>query len=374
MDLRTSGAVNLLVVDNLLVVNDCDSKISMLFDIKSGDTDYPIAGALPIAPYLADPSVELYNENWIFVRPNYIIDPEAGYVWEVTADLTKLSLNFSDRIELVEFLVRRSVKGSKIILSQIKAIIEEGGPLSTLSKIFDAINAQACPNLLSESIKSDIEGFEENEVIESQPSEEQPITRNISGFLVIPQVHLYKEVFYPVEDEKEVNFKFFIAVLTEYIRTLNYYQIPVEYFIYKLLISVLVHNNRFYQLHQFLQYHIIGDSVPIACQLLSLEKVYPPVYQLALDMLKRLSNKNKRVEDQIIEVLLSSHEYIAGIRFIRRHSDARYSVQRFLSGSLENSDAIQFYTVYNFFLKRNEITNEEASFSLAFHEMFPDGL
>jgi hypothetical protein len=94
-----------------------------------------------------------------------------------------------------------------------------------------------------------------------------------------------------------------VATLTEYIRSLNSHLIHVKHFLYELMISLLVRNKRFYQLHQFLQYHVVSDSVPVAFQLLSLEGVYAPSYQLALDMLKRLYSPG-----QIVEVLLSRNQ------------------------------------------------------------------
>ena len=87
-------------------------------------------------------------------------------------------------------------------------------------------------------------------------------------------------------------------------RSLSYYQIDISYLIYELLINSLVYNNRFYQLHQFIQFHVITDSAPIACQLLALEKLYPPAGQLALDMFKRLGYLNSN----IIDVLLSRYQ------------------------------------------------------------------
>ena len=65
-----------------------------------------------------------------------------------------------------------------------------------------------------------------------------------------------------------------------------YFVFPIQHFLYELVINTLVHHNCFYQLHQFLQYHVLSDSKPIACLLLSLESCYPPAHQLALDMLK----------------------------------------------------------------------------------------
>jgi hypothetical protein len=73
----------------------------------------------------------------------------------------------------------------------------------------------------------------------------------------------------------------------------------VYHYIYELVINLLVSNGRCYQLHQLLQYHVVRDSDHVACLLLSLVPVYPPAYQLAIDMLKRLGT----LED-IVEVLL----------------------------------------------------------------------
>jgi len=49
-----------------------------------------------------------------------------------------------------------------------------------------------------------------------------------------------------------------------------------------------------------MQYHVIADSLHVACQLLSLGSQYTPALQLAFDMFKRL---NEPI--QIIEVLLT---------------------------------------------------------------------
>jgi len=97
-----------------------------------------------------------------------------------------------------------------------------------------------------------------------------------------------------------VDYQYFVAFAIEYIRSLNFHHIPVQHFMYELVINALVRNRRFYQLHQFLQYHVVSDSIPVACQLLSLEQTYPPAQQLALDMLKRLNSSAR-----IVEVLLS---------------------------------------------------------------------
>lgn len=94
-----------------------------------------------------------------------------------------------------------------------------------------------------------------------------------------------------------------MAVFTEYIRALSYAKLQVDSALHTLLIDLLARNGRYYQLHQFLQYHVLPDSLPSACRLLALEKDYPAAYQLAIDMFKRLKE-----DEQIQEVLLSKEE------------------------------------------------------------------
>jgi len=153
-----------------------------------------------------------------------------------------------------------------------------------------------------------------------------------------------------LEEEKKVDFKFVVAVLIDYIRSLSFVQIPVQHYIYELVIELLVRNKRFYQLHQFLQYHVIGDSVAVACQLLSLEHQYPPAYQLALDMLKRQSSP-----EQIVEVFLLRNQLLAALRFLRSHKDLKVSSVRFLEAAVNTKDNTLFYTVYKFFEQRKEL-------------------
>eukprot|EP00002_Diphylleia_rotans_P035871 TRINITY_DN7867_c0_g1_i6.p1 TRINITY_DN7867_c0_g1~~TRINITY_DN7867_c0_g1_i6.p1 ORF type:complete len:121 (-),score=4.84 TRINITY_DN7867_c0_g1_i6:79-441(-) len=77
-----------------------------------------------------------------------------------------------------------------------------------------------------------------------------------------------------------VEFKPLMAVCVEYIRSLMGHGLKVQHHVYQFLIELLVQNKAFYQLYQFLQYHVITDSLPVACQLLSLESKYRPAAQV----------------------------------------------------------------------------------------------
>ncbi|KAL5016981.1 hypothetical protein ScPMuIL_006570 [Solemya velum] len=124
----------------------------------------------------------------------------------------------------------------------------------------------------------------------------------------------------------------------------------MQHYLYELIINILVHNNCFYQLHQFLQYHVLTDSKPLACLMLSLESVYTPAHQLALDMLKRLSTAN----EEIIEVLLSKLQLLPALRFIRSVGIVdTVSARKFLEAAMATDDSMLFYTVFKFFEQRN---------------------
>ena len=95
-------------------------------------------------------------------------------------------------------------------------------------------------------------------------------------------------------------------------------QIPAQHFLHELLINLLVRSGQYYQLHQLLQYHIISDSKPLACLLLSLEAAYPAAFQLSMDMLSRL----KTSQEEIVEILLSKKKshfcpYVCKIKWFR---------------------------------------------------------
>lgn len=101
--------------------------------------------------------------------------------------------------------------------------------------------------------------------------------------------------------------KFFCVI---HFRSLAEHSIPVQHYLHELVITTLVQRKAYYQLHQLLQYHVVADSKPLACLLLSLENLYPAAHQLALDMLKRLGNAH----EEIIEVLLSKGYILPALR------------------------------------------------------------
>jgi len=379
--LNMNGRFAINVVDNLIIVHHQASKTSMIFDIKwnldsgqseGGDQLHPLTVHHPVVrPLSISPlkftgrdegavkttddvsgsdgataaklrNLELYTPSWIVFQPNIIIDAKLGALWEVQIDLEPIVKLIPDKTQLIDFLLRRA--GSKpIILSVIKSTLHPSGhgDLGTISRIFDQLN-KVCAARTS-----------------SDRNMELPSLGR--GVIVVDQKDLYANVFSPLED-KPIKYQFMVSVLIEYIRSLNQYGIPVEHFLHELVINLLVRHNRHYQLHQFLQYHVVNDSKHVACLLLSLEGTYPPAFQLALDMLKRLSTAN----EDIFDVLVSKNLLLPALRFLcslgTEAVDA-VSPRRFLEAAVSANDPSLFYTVFKFFEQRNITLRKRPEFA-----------
>lgn len=357
MRLELSGRFAINVVNNLIVVHHQASRTSVIFDINlDGESDgfvryhHPVVSPLPIRPFrLMLPSLgiqggqtkmeyncELYSANWVVFQPNVIIDAKLGCSWYVELKLEPIVTMIPDKHVLAKFLLARD-DSKRVILNVCRSMLssESQATLSTISKVLDMLN----------KVYQDYLNSEIHVLAGDPPSKPDPAMK-----VVIDQSDMYTHVFSVFEDNKSIKYKFMVAVLIEYIRSLSENNITVQHYLYELIINILVHNNCFYQLHQFLQYHVLQDSKPLACLMLSLESVYPPAHQLALDMLKRLSTAN----EEIIEVLLSKQQLLPALRFIRSVNivDA-VSSRKLLEAAMNTDDAMLFYTVFKFFEQRN---------------------
>ncbi|KAI5624126.1 hypothetical protein C0J50_16239 [Silurus asotus] len=362
LKLNTSGKFALNVVDNLVVVHHQSSRTSMIFDIKLKEQDgavnvhQPVLPAQSIHPYKisvtgpvsarghAAVPCELYSSTWSVFQPDIIISASEGYLWYLHVKLYPTVNLLQDKGKLMDFLLHRS-DCKMVILSVCSQILSGGekGNLPVVATVFDKLNQVYKEYLEAEQAYT--------QAMESGPSRlSNSYKRPVRTQAVIDQSDMYTHVFSSFSEKKEVSHKFIIAILMEYIRSLNQFQITVQHYFYELVIKTLVQHNLFYMLHQFLQYHVLSDSKPLACLLLSLESTYPPAHQLSLDMLKRLSTAN----DEIVEVLLSKQQVLGALRFVRSvggHDNV--SARKFLDAARQTNDTMLFFTIFRFFEQRN---------------------
>lgn len=355
------GRCTLSVVDNLVVVHHQASKTSMVYDISFGGVQHgstwkhnAVLAPLPIEQcflYVKKPSdgsspkvvlepqsnpdvstvtPELYSLKWIFFQPNIVIDAHYGVIWKLKLDLSALSSMITDKCNLTQLLLMRS-GGKSVILDVCRECLEPGrqANLAIIGAIFDQLN---------QSFKTSVS----NQALDT--------ASKIRFRNMVTQKDVYSQVLAPYSDKPDMGNQFIIAVTVEYIRSLNKFQIAVEHFLFELVMNLLIESKSFYQLHQFLQYHVISDSKALATLLLSKELVYHPATQLAMDMFKRLGT----ADSEIIDILLSSGKIMSALRFVKVSDKIdTVSARQFLEAAANEDDKMLFYTVYKFFEERN---------------------
>lgn len=344
----------------------------MIYDIKLDSSDKElnyIIDPLPIAAY-KDNNYKVIGKytDCQFIFPETLVNKGNGQIHKIQILLDNISQNISNTSSLMNFLLRRK-DGKSVIFNYLKQWTKNRSNFNDISKAFFLINnvlssfEKSCsksrniPDRSIEVAKEKIIQFwssEDNEKDTYSLLNSVNKDKNIyyKGHIVISQDEMYTELFVPMEEELK-DHKYKVAIVSEYIKHLNFSQIKVHSFIYELIIDILVRNNRFYQLHQLLQYYVINDSQHVACQLLYIEQKYPPALQLALDMLKRLNEPS-----QIIEVLFTKGMVLTALKYLNSLPDKsllRPLAPRFLEEAKKMNDLTLFHITYNYFKSMNFI-------------------
>ena len=398
------GRFTLNIIDDLIIVHHRLTYSSMVFDIKlQGEHDGYVTMNLPIikrasikpteTPLAHSSSSqndmdslksssndnlselsssyvrpnEMYSMNWIMFLPNVIIDAKIGCFWFLELNLKPGDLrpfeDFGDNfILLIEFLLNRK-NTKEHILQVCRNAIKAKSSLKIIEILFEKINNFYRANTPLVNAEASVAASMSNTVhsstfYTSSAQSSSPSTVAGSKFSrdslpIVEQYEVYQKILYPLlEDEKwwNANSKYTIAIIVEYFRSLNALNIQIEYVLFTLLVNALIKANRLYQLHQFLQYHVLTDSKELACYLISIAQNYSAANQLALDMLSRLN----ATEESIIDILLSKQLVLSAIRYSHQMNlGDSLMPAKFFETALELNDPFIFYEVFKYFENRN---------------------
>lgn len=242
LQLNMIGRFAVNVVDNLVIVHHQASKTSMLFDIRlGGDFDGQITYFQPaLAPLPLEQAVfeaeekdstgavkkkrvlcEMYSQNWIVFQPNIIIDAKLGCLWEVMIKLEPLVAMIGDKGLLIDFLLLRK-ESKMVILTVFKQALTPGrqSSLPVIARMFDKVNL---------AYRSYALEAEQNAQQSGDASKGQSPQKQVSRCqTVVSQEDMYSHVLSTFVESKKVKYKFMVAVLVEYIRSLNQFEIEVE--------------------------------------------------------------------------------------------------------------------------------------------------
>ena len=295
LKLSSHGKCALNVVDNLILIHHQQTKTTHVYDIEENSKAQsdgfqtihePLLSDLSIQPVnvnwqllsssisTSPTTIEMYSQSWIVFLPNVIIDVKMGCLWFLLINLDYLLDAISDRLLLINILLRRA-NGKAAILTLLRTILTSGvspshmptsnQPDTSSSKVLDLwtemidrinrVYIENSPNrpLLNQTdIHSVLQLFSTN--TPARIGSTSTIQRTLSAASSDT-----------ISDETEhmQSLKFAISIIVELIRSLNDFNIPVDYVIYELLVHLLVKNNQFFQLQQLIQYQVLTDSIKL---------------------------------------------------------------------------------------------------------------
>ncbi|CAB4057049.1 unnamed protein product [Lepeophtheirus salmonis] len=361
------GPFSTNVVDNVLVIHHQPTGTSLLFDPSMpGESDGTLIHMDPITNtpvcIKSGDNCDMdgqYPLQWAAFQPDLIVDGKEGKFWRLKLRIKPFIIdNIPDLRKKIEFLLRR--EGSKRTLLDIlfEKCTEVPLDLTNIGHAFDLINLEYVRHL-SYKNQTSTSGSSSYGGKSLMPSS----TLGNCVKVIIDQSDLFTNVFsLLVGDETDSSVDMTLKqksfVLMEYFRSLKEHEIPVQYFLDELLINLMVQMGSWFQLHQCLQYQIFTDSKPLSCLLLSLESVYPPAGQLALDMLNRLGTANP----EIVEILLSKNIVLSALKFAETDG-GNIQPRRFLESAMSSKHNSLFYSTYKYFERRNLLLRGSKQFA-----------
>jgi hypothetical protein len=359
-------------------------------------------------PTSPEPSeVELYSSSWRYIHPNLIIDRKGGYLFELHITLNDMPISIRSKTDLIKFLFRR-LNSKFVLLRVLKSFIDErresltsialllsiinryylnilirrekekkrkqnlqlqnvpkkrislglirtspttigtpiGAPIGAISPPSNETELVQTQQLQQQQQQEDLASVSSSEE-ESAASEETLIVNSL-GYPVVEQIDIYTHVLHPIDEDKTLETSELIAIVVEYIRSLKSVRIPVQHFIQKFLIELLIKANEMNLLHSFIQYKVISDSKPTALQILSLSNDYKPAYQISLDMMSRL-----QAYDLICEIFLSRGQVSQALQILFRYQVSNIPPKVIFETVLSSNDPAMFYNAYEILRKIN---------------------
>ena len=303
-----TGTIGLQTLDNLILVHSLSLSRTKLYDIKISVTEagepLSVSPSLPVTSITKDGSPVSYSPNWVLFLPNVLVDARNGRMMSVNMKLTNNLSNIPDQniVNTARFLINRQ-HGKTPLINLLKRCVAD----------------QVCLDSLQQMLGCVVTAYTRHQLhLSHNPDLTTCAVRRTSGPLldfppsvVLDQPDIFTNVLNTFTDRSEVPEKFLLAVVVEYVLCLLEHSLVPRQFLQELLINLCVRTGRLYQLQQYLQYHVITDSKPLACLLLSLEKLHPPSRQMALDMMSRLGTAT----NEITEILLDNGNIVTALNF-----------------------------------------------------------
>ncbi|KND04868.1 uncharacterized protein SPPG_00567 [Spizellomyces punctatus DAOM BR117] len=367
--LQGRGTFIVNIVDNLLVVHNLIAKHPLLFDLKD-------ASSQPIIPPKQLQMDEALGE-WQACFSDCILMPSCGVLYELMLNLDAISKTMRELrsdFQVLEFLLRRKIEDPSLILGLVRDMLRAETEPGIMRKAFELLNTTgrgvSVPR--GRAMVRDVSTESADSLASSRagtgsrlpPAPETSVPKrllsppgsrassrpsSVGGHRtpadyaegIFSQEHMYALIFNVLGRESDFPVRYLTRCILEYIAALSATE-PIQPYFHELLAELLVKDQRYAELHQYVQYNVVQDSIAVARLLLSKSAEYGPYQQLGLDMLKRMN-----ANDDVVDILISRGQVLDALRFaLSRNCLRTVSVTGILDSALASGDKTLFLNTF----------------------------
>uniref|UniRef100_A0A0N5BFP2 Mic1 domain-containing protein n=1 Tax=Strongyloides papillosus TaxID=174720 RepID=A0A0N5BFP2_STREA len=327
------GAVALHIVDNILVLHCQEIKKSYLYDIGMNPncmSQYPIISqSITVHESFKNTFDEwenfVYSDVWITCHPNIIIDESFAMVTSLGIELSDIVNCFDDKMNYIRFYLNRKALRNSLLENICELTLKNVFKLSNFTTMFNWFFA---------------------------PSSEEPYRK-----VEIKQVNIAHFILNPCL-ERNFDKKFLINIGLETLHICNENNIPIDLYFTDVLVSILIKAKDFVRLEQLIQYKVIPDTKAFAFDFVSLENEYPPLAQLAMDILARIA----KTSEPIAEILINKGRLIEALKYMENHDPDKINVVKVVDAAIQTDNRQLKHAVAQYFgVKKVYHANEETA-------------
>ncbi|KAI8816160.1 colon cancer-associated protein Mic1-like-domain-containing protein [Fimicolochytrium jonesii] len=369
--LDARGSFVASVVDSLVVVHNLVTKNYMIIDLKH-DLTLPLLTAKHTSLPQTDDDSSLDDQEWHPIPPFSLLLPTRQILYTIHLNLESIITAMEDSatdVEIVKFLLRR--EGGEVtglVLRRVLGMMRREVGVGVLRVVFGLIGAaggeRELPTHASvDSISSLANGMQtisrrstshgtlgsRNSLARVHAGVDEQLSPSRLPYCF--QELMYANVFAVLAEEETPSTPYLTHTLILYLSSLPPTK-PALPALHALLSTLLLRSKRYTELHQYVQYNVVEDSIDVARLLLEREGEYRPFAQLGLDMLKRLGE-----EEEVVEVLLGRGQVLDALRYAISRNLPHPTAPRFLEASLALNDKALFLNVFKSFEDRGLISS-----------------
>ena len=265
----------------------------------------------------------------VYIDNDICVDIRKGRCYKLVISPIFISKNHPDQVEAILFLLRRSHCKHRALQHIKKTLKKEIEPrlVAELFRIFASFYKIAALEKKNKNSQA------KTETLSRKSSFSSETDMKIEQGPLVLQSELLGIVFTPLFEENLINLKLLSLYIHLYLQALWNEGLQVQQNVQVLLVKILLKEQEFLKLEQFMQHNVISDSIEISNLMLANSSSYEPFWQTGVDMLLRL-----KAYDRLVEVLIEKNYYFESFFVLEIKTALKIDIMKLISHEYQEVD------------------------------------